>query len=256
MLHSFKKGTPEKGWVVLIHGLGEHIGRYEKLVSNLVNRNFGVIGFDLPGHGKSPGKRGHTSIEKVLKIIDELTDTIDKFFIFGHSLGGLIAIRYAQENNNKIRGLIASSPALHIKTTSLKKFLSNVLDLFVPSITMSNGIDPELLSRNKEAVENYLSDELVHDRISVRLGKSLLKNIKLAHEKVGLIFTPTLLLVGTKDRITPITGSILFYNDLQVMDKKIIRFDGGFHELFEDPEHGEEFYNIIYNWLEEHAEKR
>ncbi|ANQ53361.1 lysophospholipase [Thermosipho affectus] len=252
MIYSFTRGTPEKGWVVVVHGLGEHIGRYEKLIDGLVNKGYGVIGFDLPGHGKSSGKRGHTSIEEVMMVINELTVNLNKFHIFGHSLGGLISIRYAQENLNRIKSLVVSSPALYVKTSFSQKLLLSVFGLFYPSFTLSNGISPENLSRNEEAVKKYVEDELIHDKISVKLARSILKNVALAHEKVGIIYTPTLMLVGTNDRVTPPQGSYLFFNNLQIMkeNKKLIRFEGAYHEIFEDEEWSEEFYNRIFEWYE------
>ncbi|AEC51986.1 lysophospholipase [Pyrococcus sp. NA2] len=96
-VYRIRIGNPERGYIVLIHGLGEHIGRYEKFIEKLVKNGFCVIGFDWPGHGKSRGKRGHTSIEEALEIINEIISEIgEKPFLFGHSLGGLTVIRYAQ----------------------------------------------------------------------------------------------------------------------------------------------------------------
>lgn len=252
MIHSFKKGEPKKGWVVVVHGLGEHIGRYTKLIDGLIERGYAVIGFDLPGHGKSFGKRGHTSIEEAISVINQLTSEIDKFHIFGHSLGGLISIRYTQENLHRVKTLVVSSPALYVNTKFSQLLLLNLFSILWPSFTLKNGIDPKYLSRNSEAVERYIGDELVHDQISVKLAKSLLKNIKIAHDKVGIISVPTMMLVGTSDTVTLPQGSYLFYNNLQLMkeNKKLIRFEGAYHEIFEDPEWAEEFYSRIFQWYE------
>ncbi|SHH30097.1 alpha/beta hydrolase [Thermosipho atlanticus] len=252
MIYQFRKGSGKKGWIVVVHGLGEHIGRYEKLVEGLIKREFGVIGFDLPGHGKSQGRRGHTSIEEIIKVINNLTNDIEKFHIFGHSLGGLIAIRYVQENVDRVKTLVVSSPALYIKPSILQKVLLSIMIYFYPSLTVSNGIDPNLLSRNKEAVEKYVKDKLVHDRISVKLGRSLVKNIQLAHSRVNDIVVPTLMLVGTEDKITPLDGSYAFFERLQLPkeDKLLIKYEGGYHEMFEDPKYREKFYNDIFEWYE------
>ena len=115
MIYSLKRGEPKKGWVLIVHGLGEHIGRYDKLIDMLVKEGFCVIGFDLPGHGKSSGKRGNTTIEDIVEIIDELTKSVNRFTVFGHSLGGLIAIRYTELRPQKVNNLVVSSPALNIE---------------------------------------------------------------------------------------------------------------------------------------------
>jgi lysophospholipase len=257
-LYKAKFGNPEKGWVVLVHGLGEHSGRYGKLISMLNDAGFAVYTFDWPGHGKSPGKRGHTSVEEAMEIIDGIIDEIgEKPFLFGHSLGGLTVIRYAETRPDRIRGLIASSPALtkSPKTPGFMVALAKVLGEIAPGLTISNGIDPGLLSRNPEAVKRYIEDPLVHDRISARLGMSIFKNMELAHKEAEKIKVPVLLLVGTGDIITPPEGSRRLFQELEVEDKSIREFEGAYHEIFEDPKWGEEFHRAIAEWLLTHAER-
>lgn len=232
-----------------MHGLGEHIGRYERLISMLVDAGLLVVGFDLPGHGRSGGKRGHTSIEAVLEIIDDLTKNIGNFRLFGHSLGGLIAVRYAQTRPQKVQKLVLSSPALEVRPTILQKFLLNTLSLFVPGLTVSNGIEPGKLSRSKDAVSRYVSDPLVHDRISVKLGRSLVKNAAIARRDVERIVCPVTIVVGTEDVITPPSAASTFFNRLKNTDKKFHSFEGAYHEIFEDPEHHEEFHRLVVSEL-------
>jgi alpha-beta hydrolase superfamily lysophospholipase len=251
LIYTIKKGEPENGWVTIIHGLGEHIGRYEKLVNTLINEKYAVIGFDLPGHGKSSGKRGHTSIEEVLEIIDEVTKDVKNFILFGHSLGGLIAVRYTETRPQRVSKLVVSSPALRLEPKPYQKVLVNLLSFTLPSLTLSNGIDPNLLSRNKEAVQKYISDPLVHDRISIKLGKSMLTNVELAHQQAERIVCPVTILIGTNDKVTPPEGARQFYNELQT-EKHIEEFEGGYHELFEDPEHSFVFYEKIIEAIKNH----
>lgn len=256
MLYKAQFGNPEKGWVVLVHGLGEHSGRYDKLIKILNNAGFALYTFDWPGHGKSGGKRGHATIEQAMEIIDSIIEEIgEKPFIFGHSLGGLTVIRYAETRPNRIQGLMASSPALakSPKTPSFMVPLAKVLGTLIPTITLSNGLDPKFLSRNKEAVKKYVEDELVHDRISAALGKSVFENMKKAHQEAEKIKVPVLLLIGTADIITPPEGAIKFFERLKVEDKSIKKFNGAYHEIFDDPEWGEEFHDTIVKWLLGHV---
>ncbi|MBP1912902.1 alpha/beta hydrolase [Thermococcus stetteri] len=255
-VYKAKFGTPKRGWVVLVHGLGEHSGRYGKLISMLNEAGFGVYTFDWPGHGKSPGKRGHTSVEEAMEIIDSIIEELgEKPFLFGHSLGGLTVIRYAETRPDKIRGVVASSPALakSPKTPGFMVALAKVLGRIAPGVTLSNGIKPELLSRNPDAVKRYIEDPLVHDRVSARLGRSIFENMELAHREADRIKVPVLLLVGTGDVITPPEGSRKLFEELKVEDKTLKEFEGAYHEIFEDPEWGEEFHRVIVNWFVEHS---
>ncbi|WP_297466312.1 alpha/beta hydrolase [Thermococcus sp.] len=245
-------GTPDRGWVVLVHGLGEHSGRYGKLIGMLNEAGFAVYTFDWPGHGKSPGKRGHASIEETLEIIDSIIEEIgEKPFIFGHSLGGLTVIRYAETRPDRIRGVVASSPALakSPETPGFMVALAKFLGKIAPGVTLSNGIRPELLSRNRDAVRRYVEDPLVHDRISAKLGRSIFVNMELAHLEADRIKVPVLLLVGTGDVITPPEGAKRLFDRLKVKDKTLKKFPGAYHEIFEDPEWGEEFHRTVVEWL-------
>ena len=247
-----KFGEPKLGWVVLVHGLGEHSGRYGRLIRELNNVGFAVYTFDWPGHGKSPGKRGHTSVEEAMEIIDSIVEEIgERPFLFGHSLGGLTVIRYAETRPDEIRGVIASSPALakSPETPGFMVALAKFLGKVAPGVVLSNGLKPKLLSRNPEAVKRYVEDPLVHDRISAKLGRSIFVNMELAHRDAGRIKVPILLLIGTGDIITPPEGSRRLFEELEVDDKMLGEFEGAYHEIFEDQEWADEFHKTIIKWL-------
>ncbi len=256
-IYKARFGHPTHGWVILVHGLGEHSGRYKKLISMLNRVGFAVYTFDWPGHGKSGGKRGHTTVEQAMRILDEIIEEIgEKAFLFGHSMGGLAVIRYAETKPDSVRGIIASSPALikSPKTAGFMVWLAKILGTLTPWITLSNGLDPNLLSRNPEAVERYIKDPLVHDRISAGLGKSVFENMKKAHENAGKIIVPVLILVGTGDVITPPEGARRLFEKLRVEDKTLKEFKGAYHEIFEDPEWEEEFHRTIVEWIIQHSD--
>ena len=126
---------------------------------------------------------------------------------------------------------------------SSQKAMMSIFSVLAPSLTVNNGINPNLLSRNKSAVEKYVSDSLVHDRISVRLAKSMMKNIELAHEQAERIVCPVSILIGTDDKVTLPDGARKFFDELKTENKTLREFQGGYHELFEDPEHAESFMN-------------
>ncbi len=247
-----KEGDMSSDVLMIIHGLGEHSGRHKKLVRTALKLGYGVITFDLPGHGRSPGIRGHAPLSKVLKIVDDLAhDTMNPPVIFGHSLGGLVAARYA-EKGGRLKGLILSSPGLDYDRSRVSKSLVNLskfLASVLPFLPMDNRIDPKKLSRNKEAVEKYINDPLVHKKISVALARDFFIESEKAVEEAGNIKVPVLLMVGTADEITPPEGAKRFYKNLRVSNKKLVEFEGGYHELFEDPEYSERFFAEVVDFL-------
>ncbi|AIF69480.1 lysophospholipase [Palaeococcus pacificus DY20341] len=254
MVYKVKFGEPKRGWVVLVHGLGEHSGRYAKIIKMLNDEGFAVYTFDWPGHGKSEGKRGHATIGRAMKIIDEIIEEIgEKPLLFGHSLGGLTVLRYAETRPKKIKGVIASSPALakSPKTPGFMVWIAKILGTVAPSLTLNNGIEPNLLSRSRAAVERYIKDRLIHDRISAALGKDLFENLEKAHKDAEKIEVPVLILIGTEDVITPPEGARKLFEKLKVEDKTLREFEGAYHEIFEDPEWGEEFHRAIVEWGKE-----
>lgn len=256
MIYKTKSGKGEKGWAVIVHGLGEHSGRYKRLIKMLNDSGVGVYTFDLPGHGKSDGRRGHTKIDECMEIMDGIIEEIgEKPVIFGHSLGGLISLRYAETRPDKIKGVVASAPSI-AKPRDTSKFsvgLAKFLGIILPKMTINNTIDPHTLSRNGEAVKNYIDDPLVHDRISLALARSLFVNIEKVNEEAGKITKPLLILNGTEDVLSPIEGARNFMKKLKIKDKTLREFEGAYHEIFEDPEWADEFQKTIVEWIKSHA---
>lgn len=243
-------GEGEKGKVFIVHGLGEHIGRYERIESILVKNGFMVEGVDLVGHGRSSGKRGDIpSFEFLFEIFDEAIKFNQKepIFLLGHSLGGLIGFRYLQERENLFKKGIISSGIFNLNLDELPKglvTLAKILYKIYPKFTMSNRINPEDLSRNEEEVKKYISDPLVHDRISVRLFFEIYKNTKIALEKGTN--KEILILYGKYDEIVPPISAKLLYDSIK--GKKIIKEYPMKHELFNDPE-GDTVVNDILEFL-------
>jgi lysophospholipase len=255
MIYKEKFGTPSKGWVILVHGLGEHSHRYSKMISMLTKEGYAVYAFDWPGHGKSDGKRGHSSVNEGMSIIKGLIDEIgEKPFLFGHSLGALTVLRYAEQNPHSIKGVIASSPPLERaeNVNSLHILIANIVGTLFPKVTINNRLDPHDFSRDKEAVQRYIEDPLIHDRISGALSKTLFSNMKTVFKEVNSLTMPLLILGGTGDKVTPIQGAKRFIEMVPSADKKLKEFDGPYHEIFEDPEWAESFHTTIVDWTKDH----
>lgn len=257
MVYTETFGEAKEGHLILVHGLGEHYRRHHRLIDRANKNGYKVHTFDWPGHGKSGGPKGHARIEETMEIIDRLIEDIDgKPFLFGHSLGGLTVLRYAEENPDKMKSVISSSPALK-KSESVSFVLTKIvsfLSYIFPKKTISNSLDVKDITRNEEERKKYKDDEMVHDKISLALLRDLIKNVDTAHQKKDRIDCPLLLLVGSEDIICPQQGAEQFMDDLDLeKDKKMKSFEGAHHEIFNDPEWKEEFHEEIIEWMNDHS---
>lgn len=232
-----------KGLICIVHGLGEHGARYEHVAQFFTDNNFAVITFDLRGHGKSEGKRGHADsftvfhqqITQAINIIQNMYPHIP-VFIYGHSLGGNITLNYALTQQPKIKGLIISAPWL--RTTNpvpaAKLQLAKIMIKIWSSYTEKNGIDPNDISTDKNEVQKYINDPLVHDKISVKLFFEAHKSALNSLENAQLLNYPTLLMHGTADNLTSPNASKEFAekNPTKVTFKL---WQNLFHELHNEP---------------------
>jgi len=247
-----------KAVVLLVHGLGEHSKRYERTVVPFLTKNsIAVISFDQFGHGNTKGKRGHhPGYSFLLDAIDQMISKAGKLFpeqpifLYGHSMGGNIAINYCLQRNNSIKGLIATSPLLRLafKPPPWKMTLAGILDKIMPSITLPSDLDVNAISRDKSEIVAYELDPLVHDRVSTGYSLEIMKQGEWAIEHAPEMKIPMLLMHGTNDRLTSHLASEEFAS--KASDTvEIVLFKGGFHELHHDLEK-EKMLEKIRRWIE------
>ncbi len=246
--------------VFISHGLGEHIGRYEHLAQFLVERGFSVFGSDHRGHGKSGGKRGHIkSFDEYLrdyKIFRDQTlerHSAPRLFLIGHSMGGLIAVHYLLTYPEDFSALILSSPALKVKidASPIKLALGRFFSRALPGITMSNGLDPNLVSRDPEVVKKYIEDPLVHDRVSARWFTCFVSAIDQAQARAGELNLPILIMQSGADGLVVPEGAREFYQKVSSPDKTLKIWEGFYHEMFNEPEK-QEVFEFLFHWMEKH----
>jgi len=251
--------TP-KGMFVLVHGLGEHSGRYEELFQVACDMHLAVFAMDLRGHGRSEGLRGHMDyFDQVLSDLDMLVVESHKqiqkgpLFLLGHSLGGLIAINYALVYPDKISGLIVVSPALKlaVKVPAYKTKLGELASNFLPRFSMGNEIDPNLLSHDKDVVKNYINDPLVHARISARMYTEMTAAMDRATVNAPHLTIPCLIVHGTADKIVSIDGSKTFFANAGSPDKKSIWYDGMYHECLHETQR-KKVFDDLRAWMNSH----
>ena len=241
--------------IIMIHGVGEHIRRYSDWADLFKKEGIGFAGVDLPGHGRSDGKRGFIKNYDILaEMIDILIKTISRtfpgvpLFLYGHSLGGGIAIDYILRKNPKIKGAIITSPwlLLKFKPSKAKLLLASILKYLLPSLTQPSGLNTVHLSHNKEVVEKYNSDPLVHSKISVSLFYSAMSAATYSLSHASELSVPTFLHHGSDDQICSPEGSRQFAS---LTDKAELRiWEGGYHELHNEPDN-KEMFKYIVNWI-------
>ena len=254
---NWKSSKDIKALILLIHGLGDHSGRYEYLVKYLTKWGAHITAIDLHGHGKSSGKRGH--IPSYNLVFNDISNAIIKLkkvnntlpvFLYGHSMGGNLVINYSLRENSNINGIIASSPAIRPAFTSstLKLMLAKILYPIYPSLTLNSGLELTGISRDKSIIEAYKNDPLVHSHVSIRLALDILKNGEWALENSQKLKIPGLILHGDKDILTDHDASKTFANKSSVC--KFNSFKGGYHELHNDIDK-EIVFSKITDWLSE-----
>ena len=234
-------GIP-KGTVVLVHGFGEHSGRYlSEVVPQLLKTKLAVIGYDNIGHGKSGGKQGHCpNYEALMYILHQAilkgrSIYPDKpIFLYGHSMGGNLVLNYVLRSRVGIQGVVATSPYLRLafKPPKWKMLLGKFMLGLFPGITLSSGLDPSAISRLPEEVDRYIADPLVHDRVSPMFSFPIMEAGEWAIDHAHLLKTEALLLHGTGDRIIDFKGTESFHGKASVTTLKLI--DGAYHELHND----------------------
>jgi len=246
------KGQPKKN-ILIIHGLGEHSGRYKEFAEFYIEKGIGVYALDLQGHGKSMGKRGHIkSFEEYLDSVENSLIFIRKKFLdtpiilFGHSLGGLIALNFLIERESKeIDKSIISSPWIEtaIKIPSYLLLIHKVLHKIFPSLQLHNNLVTQHLSKDKNVIDDYEKDPLVHDRISLNLFSEIIKTIDNVIKKSSRIKLETLLYHGENDKIISHKGTKKIAS--LIPNNKFILFEDIYHEPHNDNEKDLVFKQMI-----------
>ncbi len=249
-----------KGIVCMVHGLGEHSGRYAHWADLLNKAGYEFMAYDLRGHGKSEGQRGHvSSFDDYVKDTDLLLQEAEaRFpgmprFLYGHSLGGLITTYYVLLRKPRLNGVIVT--ALSIRTSlqsqKAKVMLSKVLGSIVPKMTIDTGLIPATISRDPDIVTRYINDPLVHHKVSVGWGKSALETIAWTDQHVGEWTLPVLFMHGEADQLGFADGSREFAGKIKG-DCTLKIWPGLYHEVHNEPEK-EEVFSYLLNWLDEHS---
>jgi len=251
------EGLALRGVVVLVHGLGEHAGRYEHVAQALNGWGFAVRGYDQCGHGDSGGERG--SIPHTSRLLDDLADVLEStrarmpegmpLILLGHSLGGLVASYFVSLRPRQVDALVMSSPALNPGLNAFQKFLLATLPRLAPNLRVGNGLDPQYLSHDGAVVAAYKADPRVHDRISARLARFIADAGPRVIARAPAWEVPTLLMYAGQDRLVNPQGSRDFAAAAPPSVVTVRCFEDLYHEIFNESDAGPVF-ECLRRWLD------
>jgi acylglycerol lipase len=247
-----------KALLLVVHGLGEHSGRYMNVVNHFVPLGYAVYGFDHIGHGKSEGVR------EFVERFEDYTNTLGIYhsmvegwqagkpvFLLGHSMGGLIATDYLLDHQADFKGAVISAPSVKISDTVSRAaiVIGKILSAVAPKAGVL-ALDAKGVSRDPEVVRAYVNDSLVfHGKTPARLAAELVKAMLRVAAEVHKISLPFIVLQGSGDKLVDPGGSQMLYDKAGSKDKTIKVYEGLYHEIFNEPERDRVFKDVE-TWLE------
>ena len=246
-----------KAVIALVHGQGEHIGRYAHVAKWYNERNVALMGFDQQGYGRSEGKRGHANSQKAL--LDDiglfLEQTLERYpdtpvFLYGHSLGGGLVLQYVLQRDPILAGLIVTSPLIRLafQAPALKVIVGKFLRHILPTLTLPTGLAANFISHDPAVVLAYRADPLVHDKLSTAAGVAILEMGEWLDSFSGIFSIPVLLMHGADDKITSAAATKAFFGRVagEVAHKE---WPGLWHEMHNEKEQ-EQVFSYTLAWME------
>jgi alpha-beta hydrolase superfamily lysophospholipase len=248
--------TSIRSTIILVHGLGEHSGRYEHVAKKLTNEGCVVFAFDHRGHGLSEGVKGHIpSYSYVSRLLDQFSNEAKQrhsdvpVLLYGHSLGGALVLYHLLTKSSSVESAIVTSPGLVPANPPSKvtEISARILSKIYPAGTLSNMLDLSGLSKDKVVIEEYQKDPLTHDRVSFALGADIIDKGNWILNHAPSLPVPILLMQGSADRLVNPSASNQFASkNPQKITYKL--WENGYHELHNEPEKEDVFKEII-GWV-------
>ncbi|MBC5763724.1 alpha/beta hydrolase [Ramlibacter albus] len=250
------EGLALRGVIVLVHGLGEHAGRYDHVARRLNGWGFAVRGYDQYGHGESGGVRG--ALPASSRLLDDLADIVDStrarmepetpLILLGHSMGGLVASCFVAQARREVDALVLTSPALDPGLNSFQRMLLAIMPRVAPNFTVGNGLDVDLLSHDANVVSAYRNDARVHDRISGRLARFIADAGPWVVSQAQRWTVPTLLMYAGEDHLVNPQGSRDFAAKAPKEVVTVRCFDDLYHEVLNEPD--ARVFEQLRQWLD------
>lgn len=252
--------SPKAG-IILVHGAGDHCGRYRTFVQHFTAQGYKVCLYDQRGHGRSPGRRVYA---KRLEMLWEDLKTYAEFckngdanfpwYLVGHSLGGQIVLNFLARHSGFFRAACASSSNIEIAMTMPKwqERTGRLLLAVWPTWKLRGIAKPEGLSHDPAVIADYKKDPFAYPYVTIGIGSEIIKNLETIYQLPSKIETPLLMLHGSADQYCLPSGTKRFFNDLTLAEKQLKIYENCYHELFNETRKGEVFHDI-QNWFERFA---
>ncbi len=246
-----------KAVIALVHGQGEHVGRYDHMAHWYNQHGIAVLGFDQQGYGRSEGKRGHAS--SLDDLLDDIGLLLEKareeypdlpLFLYGHSMGGGLCLNYVTRRDPDLAGLIITGPWIRLafEAPAFKVVAGRFLKSFLPTLTLPTGLVAHFISHDEEIVKAYLHDPLVHNKLSAAAGIALLDGAKWLDNWSGSFRVPVLLQHGGDDKITSATATKRF-SERAGGDVTFREWPELYHEIHNEKEK-EQVFVYTLQWME------
>ncbi|MGB2897166.1 MAG: lysophospholipase [Anaerolineales bacterium] len=256
--------VPPRAVIALVHGFGEHSGRFMNVIDQMVAYQCGVYGYDLRGHGNSPGQRGHINswmeyridLLNFLKMVS-VQQAGNPIFLMAHSMGALIALDFILSENEKLAGVIMSGTPIDPVGVA-KPFLialARILSRIYPRFSLDLGLEHDALSRIPSVVRAYKEDPLVHGKVSARWGTESLAAVEAVKSQGEKIQIPILMIHGEADRVNSAEGAKRFFDQIRFHDKEFLSYPGGYHEAHNDLDY-EIMLRDLLDWINRHIENQ
>ena len=244
--------------LLLAHGLAEHSGRYGDFASFFADAGIASYALDFPGHGRSDGKRGHVrdfqeyteALGALLSLAREGHPDIP-FVLFGHSIGGLIAADFLLQHQSEFVAAVLTGAAIQSpqQPSGIVLFINRVIASVMPRLGVLR-MDASGISRDPQVISDYENDPLVYrGKATAGLVTALFSAMKRVVENATSIRLPMLIMHGSVDSLTAVEGSKLLHDSISSEDKKIVIYDGLYHEILNEPERKNVMEDIL-GWLE------
>lgn len=243
--------------LLLIHGQGEHIGRYEHLGQWYNGKGIAVVGYDQQGYGRSEGRRGHAkNLDVLLNDVGQALEETRRLypgvplFLYGHSMGGNIVLNFLFRRRPAVTGVIATGPwvRLAFQAPALKVLAGQLLRHIIPNLRLPNGLAVHFLSHDPEVVAAYQRDPQVHNLLSAGAGIALLEGANWLDRYSGDTPAPLLLMHGGTDKITsaPATRELAARLGGNVTHRE---WPDLYHEIHNEPEK-EAVFAYTLDWIQ------